>query len=263
MSVTWSFGSTDLSTYGVITKMDDYMDLPARRGQNVQIPFKDGTVFVRKFYDERRITFGISILSTSATAQDTLIDSMKTKFSLGTQQVLSCTREDSTVRTANATVDVPMQIQRVTPTFALAVLEFVLSDPYFRLSTAIADNTLTIDASPKSMTVTNPGSVQERNPTILLTGPLTNPTIVNTSITPAPTVHYTGAISAGHTVTIVQDSFGQWTATHSVSGNVIGNVTHSGDSAFLPINPGSNSLLVYSDVTTTGTVKISFYAPFL
>jgi phage-related protein len=258
MTIAWSFGGTTFSTWGTVTLMDDYMDIPERRGENVLVPFRHGTVFTPKYYGERKITFGIAILSTSATAQDTVIDGMNQLFGRQTQQTLSCTREDNTVRNALATVDVPLETERITATFARCVVQFTLSDPLFYSSDLSTDNTTTISATDTAMVVDNIGTAEMRDPTILLSGPLANVTI---STTDSISLTYTGSISSSDTVTIGTLN-GEYYATHSATGSVIGNVAHSGASALLVLQPGTNNLQVATD-TTGGTVKISFYPPFL
>jgi phage-related protein len=258
MTVTWSYGGTALSSYGTITVMDDYMDIPDRRGDNILLPFRHGSVFVQKYYGERKITLGLAILSTSATAQDTLFDTLRASLSQRTQQTLSCTREDNTIRNALATVDVPMEVERITQTFARAVLQFTLTDPLFYSSDSATDNTTTISTTDTAMVVGNVGTVDMRDPTILLSGPLANVTI---STTDGISMTYTGSISSSDTVTIGTLN-GEYYAMHSALGSVIGNISHSGSSALLVLGPGTNNLSVKT-TTTGGTVKISFYPPFL
>jgi len=256
---TFTYNGTDLATLGNITVIDGYLDIPERRGKNIEVPFRDGTVFVPKYYDERILVFGIAVLGTSLSDLETKMNTIRVLFSERSQKTLSIAYEDSTTKTALVTIDKPLQVTRIN-SLARIVVEMTMTEPYFRLSTAIADNTVTINASPKAMTVANPGTVEERAPTILLTGPLTNVTITNSTVSCSLT--YTGAIDSGHTVTIGTLN-GEYYATHSVSGNVIGNVTHAGSPALMTFNPGNNTLAITSTVTTTGAVRVSFYAPFL
>lgn len=258
---TFSFGGTQLETFGNITQINDYLDLPARRGNDIQIPFQHGEVFVKKFYDSRIMSFGIAVMEASAAALEATIKTMQGLFAPLTQQTLSMTLEDGSVRTVQAIVNGPMQTNKLASNVARVVVEFKLAKPYLRLSTAIADNTTTIDTNPHAMTVTNPGTVEERDATIILTGPLSNTIITNS--TNGKTLTYTGTISAGHVVTIETNSTGEYIATHSVSGNVIGNVTHSGDTALMTFDVGSNTLSIADGTHSTGTVKVSFNAPFL
>jgi hypothetical protein len=261
MATTWEFGGTDLSTYGRVTVINDYLDLPVRRGDNIVIPHQNGRVFVSKFFDQRKISIGIAVIGTSADDLEETFDDMRAKFSPRTEQLLEMTMEDATVRNAYASVDASMQVQRRSDKIALVVVEFTLSKPYFRLSTAIDDNTLTIDASPHAMTVTNPGTIEERDPTIIITGPFTSMTIANT--TNGASLTYTGTIGSGATVTIATVN-GEYTAVLSTgSANVIGNVTHSGASALMVFDVGDNVLSITSaGGDNSGTVKATFYAPF-
>jgi len=257
---TWKFGGTALTTYGKITTVDGDLGMAARRGDDQFIPFRDGEQHVQKFYGKRVITFGIAVTAVNLAALEALLDTMHQKFAPKTQQVLEVTREDSSARQANAVVDNEITVVPVTSKFARVVVEFSLAKPFFRLSTEIADNTTTIDASPHAMTVTNPGTTEERDPTIILTGPLTNPVITNS--TNGKILTYTGIIADGDTVTISTNTTGEYIAVHSASGNVIGNITHSGDTALMTFDVGANTLAITSDVATTGTVKVTFSAPF-
>lgn len=258
---TFSYGGTDLSTFGNITIIDGYLDLPERRGGNITIPLRNGTIFTRKYYDERTITFGIAIIESTLAALETKLDTIRALFSVPTQQTLSITFEDTTVKTVQATVDKALQVSRA-KTMARVVVEFTMCEPFFRLSTAIADNTLAINASPKAMTVTNPGTVEERDPQIIIHGAFTSITIANS--TNGASVTYTGAIGTGETVTIGTLN-GEYYATLSTgSANVIGNVTHSGSAALFPINVGANTLsITNAGRDANSTVKITFNAPYL
>lgn len=257
---TFTFGGTALTSFGKVTIVNDYLDLPERRGDNQLIPYKHGTVFTQKYYDQRTITLGIAINAASGSALESTFDNMRKLFSPRAEQVLAMTMEDSTVRNAYASVNKSIQVDRRSDKVALAVIEFDLSSPFWRLSTAIADNTVTVNASPKAWTVTNPGTVQETDPIITLVGPLTNPVITNT--TNSVSLTYTGAISAGGTI-LIGSTNGEYYATLGGTTSVIGNVTHSGNAALMVFEPGANTLSITSSVTTTGTVKASFYAPFL
>lgn len=257
----YSFGGTALSTYGTVTLLNDHFDIPERRGENIIIPFRHGTQFVRKYYGERKMTFGFIYRAASMTAMETTIDALHAKLAPLTQQTLSQTREDGSVRTASAAVSAPLQIERETPTVVRFVVEFTLPFPFFRLSTAIADNTTTINANPKAMTVTNPGTIEERDATIILTGPLSNTVITNS--TNGCTLTYTGTIASPRVVTISTSATGEYTATTDLGANVIGNITHTGASALMVFDVGANTLSIADGTATTGSVRVNFNAPFL
>lgn len=259
---TFSFGGTDLSTFGNITVIDGYLDLPERRGDNIRIPLRNGTSHVRKYYDERTITFGIAVIESTLAALEATLNTMRALFAVPTQQTLSITFEDATVKTVQATVDRALQINRIGTTLARVVVEFTMCEPFFRLSTAIADNTTVISASPNAMTVTNPGTIEERDPQIIIHGAFASITITNS--TNGASLTYTGAIGTGETVTIGTLN-GEYYATLSTgSTNVIGNVTHSGSAALLPLNVGNNTLsITNAGRDANSTVKITFSAPYL
>ena len=259
---TGSTGSTALTTFGKVTLIDDYLSTPERRGNNQDIPFRHGRVFVQKFYDERVMTFGIAMVGASAAALETSLNTLRALLAPLYQQTLSMVMEDATTRAVSASVDRAMDVDRVAPHIAKVMIEFRLASPFWRLSSAIADNTTIIDASPHAMTVTNPGTVQERDPTITIDGPFSSITILNS--TNGVSLTYTGAIGAAENV-VIGTLNGEFYATLSAgSANVIGNVTHSGSTALMVFEVGANTLAITSaGGDNTGTVKASFSAPFL
>lgn len=255
---TYTYGGAALTTYGKILNVDVF-DLVERRGENIQLAFQDGTKYAQKFYSERTIMFEMVATASTAAAMETLIDALKTKFSPRTEQTLAETREDTTVRNISATVDVSIQPRRPTSKIVYYFLTFKCAFPFWRLSTAIADNTVTVNASPKAWSVTNPGTVEEYDATIILTGPLQNTVITNS--TNGWTLTYTGTIASPRVVTI-QKSGKEWIATTDLGANVIGNVTHTGGASFMRFDVGANTMSITDATATTGTVKASFYAPF-
>jgi phage-related protein len=258
----FTFGGTALTSFGKVTLLDDYLSSPTRRGDNITIPYRHGTVFVQKYYDQRKLVFGMAITAATATALETVFDNMRKLFAVRTEQVLAMTLEDSSVRNISATVNSPLQVTRKTGTFALVVVDFDCAAAEWRLSTAITDNTTAITTTPNAMTVTNPGTVDERDPTIVIHGAFSSITITNS--TNGASLTYSGAIGTGETVTISTIN-GEYSAVLSTgSANVIGNLTHSGSASLLPLNVGANTLAITNaGRDANSTVKVSFYAPFL
>jgi hypothetical protein len=260
---TYKFGGTSLTAFGKVTLINDNLDNAERRGENIEIPFDDGSVFIQKPFGETSITFGIAMTAASATAMETLFDTLDALIAPRTEQVLEMTREDASVRTISATVNKKKNVNRITNTLARITLQFDCSFPFWRSNTLITDNTLAIDASPKAMTVTNTGTVYENNPTITIHGAFTSITLTNS--TNGAVLTYTGAISTSETVTIGRLNKEIYATLSTGSTNVVGNLSHSGTKgALFPINVGANTLAI----TSTGkdgnsTVKISFYPPFL
>lgn len=258
----WTFGGTALSTFGVVTVIDDYLDTADRRGENITIPLRHGRIFTSKYYDERTISMGVAISAATAAALETALDNLRELLSPRTEQTLAMTMEDATVRNTSATVNKPLNVSRRGSKIALVTIQFDCVSPFWRLSTAIADNTTAITTSPNAMTVTNPGTIEERDPTIIIHGAFTSITITNS--TNGASLTYTGAIATGETVTIGTLN-GEYYATLSTgSANVIGNVTHSGSAALLPLNVGDNTLAITNaGRDANSTVKITFNAPYL
>lgn len=259
---TWSFDGVDLSTFGVITLFDDYLDLPDKRGNNQVIPFRNGARFVEKYYDERTLQMGMTITAATPALLETALGNLRALLSQRTEQVLSQTLADTTIRTVLASVNKKLQINRPTPWTAKLVIEFDLSYPFFRLSTEIASNETTINASPKAMVVTNPGTAPEYDATFVLTGPLSNTVITNS--TNGMTLTYTGTIASPRVVTIsVNTTTKEFVATDDLGADKIANISHSGASALMVFEVGTNNLSITDGTATTGKVRVRFFAPFL
>jgi hypothetical protein len=257
----WTYGGTALTTYGRVTLFSDSYDFIERRNENILLPFQHGRSFVEKYFEERILSFVIKYQGATFGALETINDSLKQKLSPRTLQTLAQTREDTTVRNVQAIVDRPLQMDLSHGNnIALFVVEFTLPFPFFRLSTEITSNETTINASPKAMVVTNPGTVEERDATIVLTGPLLNTVITNS--TNGNTLTYTGTIASPRIVTI-QKSGNEWIATNDLGTNVIGNITHTGASTMMVFDPGTNNLSITDGTATTGKVRVRFYAPFI
>lgn len=262
MSLSFSFGGTALSDLGRVTILNDYIDTAERRGENIVIPFRHGSTFVQKYYGERVISMGIAINVANATALETRLDTIKRLMSIRTQQTLSMTMEDATVRTTDATIDSPFQIERQKDALALAVFEFRLTTPYFRSSVQTA-GTITMSAGTVTGNVVNPGSIEETDPTITLIGPLNSPAITNT--TNGYTLNYAGTIAG---TVVIATTAGEYVATQNGTASVIGNVTHSGGAALMMFNAGgatngTNAMSIVNTGGTTGQVIFGFYAPYL
>jgi len=255
----WSFEGTLLDDLGIVTLVSDSFKTLKRRGGNMLIPQRDGRIFTRKYYEQRTMTLGLEITEDSLTALETAIDTVKALFGESELGTLSETLEDLTVRTLEVEQTGDLDPTRVSPLCVKMLLEFVAPDPFFRGSALVTD-THTIDASPKTYTLTNPGTVYERNPKITLTGPLNNVTITN--LINGVSISYNAAIASPRVVTI-QSTNGEFTATDDLGTNVIGNVSHAGDSTLFVLKKGANPLSVVDSVATTGTIKIEYYPPYL
>lgn len=257
----WSFRGTSLDSLGIVTLVSDSLKMTKRRGGNMLIPFRDGRVHTKKFFDERNLILGLELVEASIEALETKIDTVKTLMGRDGLGELEQTLENEDVRVAMAEYNEDLDVKRTSPVSAKLLLEFTLPEPFFRSDTLTTVEEV-IDESPHEYTFTNPGTVRERKPRIILTGPLENTEIVNEENDVS--LKYNAEIEDGDIVTIDIDAdTGEFTAVHSVSGNVIGNITHEGDTALMVFEPDENDLTVTDDVATNGTVTIEFYPPYL
>jgi len=257
----WSFGGVDLDTLGIVTLVSDSLKLPEKRGENMLIPFREGRVWVEKEFDQRNMTLGLEVATDSIAELESRMDVVKALFGRRSLQSLSQTLEDLSVRSCYAEYTGDLSLTRISPVSVRMALDFAMPEPFFR-SNVLTSDEQTIDASPKTYTLNNPGSAEERRAAITLTGPLSSPEITNT--TNGVSVKYNAAITSGHYVVIgVDTETGEYTATDDLSANVIGNVTHQGSAALMVLDAGDNAMSVTDGTHTTGKVKFEFYAPWL
>lgn len=257
MANTWNYDGVDLSSFGVITLFDDFLDIPDKRGENITIPFADGKKFVEKYYDHRIFMVGMTIVAADADALEVTMNSLRALLSSRTQKVLSRTLTDESVQNVLASVEKKLQVNRPVPYVAKLVIEFELSTPFFSGDVFYEDNA-TIDTNPTLFTVNNAGTAPENSPVIILAGPLENTVITNT--TNGHTLSYAGVIAGGDSVEIRKIN-GQWTAILNGVTNVISDVSHSGSADFMVFEPGDNELSIADDEATTGSFSFGFYPP--
>ncbi len=257
----WSYRGTDLDDLGIVTMVSDAFKLPERRGGNVILPFRNGRVYVEKFFEQRTLQLGLEIHEASREELEAKIDQVKTLLAQTGLGALIQTLEDLSTRSLQAEYVGDLSPTTVSPLAVKMVLEFICPAPFFRGS-SLANDERTINSSPLAYTLNNPGSAEERNPIITLTGPLSNTVITNT--TNGLSLTYSGSIPSPRVVTIQTDpDTGEYIATNDLGANVIGNISHAGDVCLFALEPGDNSLSVTDGTHTTGKVKIEFYPPYL
>jgi len=258
-----TYGGTALSSFGKVTLIDDCLDQADRVGDNIKIPLDDGELFTQKHFGGRIISVGIAVIAATATALETAMDNLRKLLAPRAEQTLAMTMEDASVRNISATVNKSLQVSRFSDKMARVVVQFDCAHPFWRSNTLYEVTSDAIDGTPtpQTLTVANSGTAQERNPTFLLTGPLRNTVFSCTVDGVLHTLTYTGTIAAGTTVTIGKTNK-EYYATHSVSGSVIGNVSHSGSTAFMVFATGNNSCTIADADYGGGTCKVSFYTPY-
>ena len=278
----WTFNGVHLSSFGAVTRLDSYLDMPPKRGDNILIPMAHGKTWVPKFYDTRIVSFGIEVIGTSIIDLEQKMDALKLLLGVRTQEILSNMFCEGP-RIAWAEVLNQLGVVRdPDPLVASVVVDFLLAEPFFR-SVGIVSHLLTTPAvwdyfpyeanyfadwfpydsvfapTPVVYGITNPGTAEERNAIIYLMGPLTDVTITN--ITNGVWMDYTGTIAAGQMVTIDCKNF---TAVQTTAPtNVIGNISHGGDTSFMVLLPGLNNIEVLAAAMGGGQIQIDFYPPYL
>ena len=255
----WYFCDVLLDDLGIVTAVSDSHKTVEKRGENIVIPFHYGRVWNAKYFDERALTLGLEIVTESIAALEDAIDTVKALLGRSTLGELKQVMENGSVRIGYAEHIGDLGTTRSSPNSEKILLELRMPDPFFYAET-ITEETYVINTSPKTITMNNSGTVEERKPIITLTGPLEDVQIANE--TNGVTLNYSGVVPAGETVIISRNIYHEYTALWGAV-NVIGRVSHSGSSAFMILSKGDNTIKVYSDLASTGSVKFSFYAPYL
>jgi len=256
----WSYRGTNLDDLGIVTLVSDAFKMPERRGANVMIPYRHGRVWVEKYFEQRSLELGIEIHESDAEALEAKIDQLKALMGLPGLGTLAQTLENLSQRTCQAEFTGDLHITRTSPLAVKMVLGFTIPEPFFR-STLLASDEQTVNSTPLAYTLNNPGSAQERDPIITLTGRLNNTVIANS--TNGLSLTYSGSIPSPRVVTISTDDNGEYIATNDLGANVIGNISHSGDVCLFALEPGDNDLSVTDGLHTTGKIKVEFYPPYL
>jgi Phage tail protein len=258
--MSWEFGGTNLDTAGdwQTTVIEGVGDLPDVRGDNIVIPFANGSTHVRKFFDERIVTIGIAVQGSSLSDTQSNLDTLLAKFANRTRQLLKHTMPDASIRQAYAEVRSRVNTAWKGPKLALMTVEFTLADPFMRSDTK-SSTTKTINANPTAWTLNNPGTAEERLAIITLTGPLSHPAITNS--TNGAVLQYDDVLAAN--TDIVTIDCGLFTAVDETAAIVLDKIIHTNSPSFFVLDPGNNVLSIADGTHTTGTVKIEFYPPYL
>lgn len=253
---TWKFGSTDLTSAGVYNVIDlsDAQGIPPVRGDNAEIPMREGRPHLEKMFDQRLLTLGMYLKGSSISNFESNLDTLKLLFGNRARQYLTRTMSGGATRRVYAEVT-KFDVKQEGNDFARMTVDFLLAEPFFRSTTET--NVLTaITTSPQTFTITNAGSVADRSAIITLTGPLNYPKLTN--VTNGVWVGYNDVIGAGNVVVIDTSLFTCLLATT----NRLNVLVHSGDAYFFKLQPGANSLSLET-LTTGGSVRIAFYPPYL
>jgi hypothetical protein len=254
----WEFNGNPLTATGnYITGDIGGIDLPPVRGKNVLIPFVHGRTHVKKYFDERVVTLGVTIIGTTAADLETNMDAYLKIVGVRTRGYLVRTMEDATTRHAYAEVDKQMDLVIKGPKLAMGVVEFLLAEPFFR-DPNISSGTIIAAGTVTAGTITNPGSTGEYKALVTLDGPLANTVVTNQ--TNGVVLTYAGTITDGHYVAVNCETFA---ASYDGTANYIDKISHTGDAAFMVLDAGANVFSISNGTAgTAGTITMDFYPPY-
>lgn len=255
---TWKFGSTDLTSAGVYNVIDlsDAQGIPPVRGDNAEIPMREGRPHLEKMFDQRLLTLGMYLKGSSISNFESNLDTLKLLFGKRARQYLTRTMNGGATRRVYAEVT-KFDVKQEGNDFARMTVDFLLAEPFFRSTTET--NVLTaITTSPQTFTITNAGSVADRSAIITFNGTLNYPKLTN--VTNGVWVGYNDVVAVGSGNAIVVDS-SAFTCLMSTT-NMLNKLVHSGDSYFFKLEPGANTISLET-LTTGGSVRIQFYPPYL
>jgi phage-related protein len=264
----YEFNGTVLNTlaYNIETYPES---LPARRGDNLEIPFLDGRRFVQKHFEQRVITLNMWVRGrdtdgnpvagkSERRALEENTETLKRLFGAPRAQVpfRYKLKDGATYRKALVEiVNVVEFAKEMSGGVARFSVDLLLADPFFYAESYTTD-TQSITATPTEWIHTNPGTAPAKKMTIKFSGSLVNPKLENVSA--GIWVQYNATIAGGETVTIDTENF----TVLKGSTNMISVLKHQGDPAWFLLDPGGNLLKVTCDSAPSGSVEIKYYAPY-
>lgn len=248
----WRFGTTDFTLAGATNVVDlsGALKLPSARGDNPEIPMREGRPHVAKLYDQRVVTLGMALTGSSVGDFESKLDTLNLLFGARNRQYLQRTLAGGAVRRALAEVS-KCDVKLDSPASAKLTVDFLLAEPFFRSTTQVND-LQTISASPYTYTLTHPGTADERSALITLTGPLSYPKLSNLST--GVWVGYNDVIATDVAVVIDSAAF----TCKQGSTSLLSKYVHAGDAYAMVFAPGANNMQVEASATG-GTVRIQFY----
>lgn len=245
--------------------------VPARRGDNVQVPYLDGARFMKKSYDQRTETLVMWVLPVDASGDvpadktcweqlEENVDYLKGLFG-GPGGLVPYRRRmlDGTWRAAQVEVSNTIDFTKPddAPNSRAFSVELRMPDPFF-YAEAETNETHTPDAAAYSFTHVNNGTAHAKKMQIILSGGLSNPKLENVDM--GVWLQINSAIAEGTTVTIDTDAF---TVVDNAGNNLVQSFNHSGDLSWFLLHPGTNNLKLTCAETPTGNVKFRYFAPFI
>lgn len=254
MADLWKFGETEFTLAGATNVVDlsGALKLPSVRGDNPEIPMREGRPHIEKLFDQRVVTLGMQLVGSSISDFETKLDALNLLFGNRARQYLQRTLAGGAVRRAWAEVQ-KCDVKLDSPASAKITVDFLLAEPFFRSTTQV--NVLqTANTLMTTFALTNPGTAPDRSAIITFTGPLSYPKLTNLSS--GVWVGYNDAIDTGVQVVINTPAF----SCKQGATSLLSKFVHSGDAYAMLLAPGANNMQLDTAVTG-GSVRIQFYPP--
>lgn len=286
----WQWNGTTLNQpyWNIATFGGSRLAAPPLRGTNIQIPYIGGQQWRFKAPDSRVITLIMWVAGVDQTTGNPAADQF-TAWSNNFQQLrqmfwtanLNGSLQGSLARTWNITqggttglvtataqaeIAGSMEPTMTGRTRADLSVDLLLADPYFYGSQQSQTLSYNVATNVTNLGEGVAGSGLAGTMLVKFNGPLTNPTLTNT--TAGVSVTYSGTISSGTSNAVTLDCV-NFTATTGGGSNVIGNVSHSGARVWMGLlgaasNGGLQSMkLTSTNGGDTGTCTLTWTPPYL
>lgn len=248
----WKFNNQDLCTNewnveGVV----DGLGFVGFKGQDLEIPAKNGNTWIRKLYNSRSLILSCWVRGGDRSQLDKNIDELTKIFGVSGLHTLQRIMRDGTIRQAQAEIYNAVYFIPKRNCYSKFSLEFSLPDPFFYGTTKETDLITSVGLD-NYWIHSNSGSAPVYNAVITLSGPLEMPKLIN--IDRNIWIQYQGTIETGQTVTINTKDF-----TCLKDGvNMISAVKHSGDYTWMILDSGNTQMQLTTQFTG-GSVKIEYY----
>jgi len=250
---TWAIDGVPLLSLASDVQRVDTDLAPPLRGEDRQYAFRPGREFRPRVADSRSITLGLWLIGqdgTGTTVADYMANYAGAERALrrllrpdgGQEFEITRTWTDD-VGTHTATghgIAGSIQRQRAGRHAGRVTVDIGMADPFFYGSPVVVP--LAVGASTP---VDNPGDDATTAAVVVFDGPLSNPTLTNSTLTPEVWVKAGTDLADGDSLTL--DVLATSILRASDSANLIGAVTHSGARAWMSLRRGSNTLTLSAD----------------
>ena len=256
MQEQWTVNGLSLSVRGKwdVEAVIEGIGIPKFRGNDLQVPFQHGKRWIKKRFDSRKVVLSMWIKGADRADLDQNIDAFLKTIGKPGLHPLSRTLRSGETRVTQAELPADINIVRKNPGYAKFALELELPDPFF-YGTVQATDTRTVASTLLAWTHTNEGSAPATHMGITLKGPLSNPVLMNRSN--GVWIQYAGTIESGKTVVLNTKFF----TCQQGEDNMISIVKHGGDTYWMILDAGNNSMELESE-TTGGSVTLEYYPAF-